>query len=128
MQVSRRPLSPHLQIYRLPLTAVLSIVHRITGFFLSIGVAALVAWLAAVAMGGTTYEAVHACFASLPGQGLLVAWSAMLYFHLCNGLRHLFWDAGHGFELRIVDITALLALIATVALTILTWQLFWRIA
>ena len=124
MQTPRRPLSPHLQIYRLPLTAVLSILHRITGTLLALGVIALVAWLAAAASGDAAYQTVHAWFASTPGMLALVAWSAMLYFHLCNGVRHLFWDAGRGFELRTVDVTAVAALIVTAALTALTWWFF----
>ncbi len=124
MHAHRRPLSPHLQIYRLPLTAVLSIAHRITGVLLALGNVALVAWLVAVVAGDPVYASVHAWFASVPGRSLLVAWSAMLYFHLCNGVRHLFWDAGQGFELRTVDVTAVAALAATAALTALTWWLF----
>lgn len=128
MHTPRRPLSPHLQVYRLPLTAVLSIAHRITGFLLALGVSALVVWLVTLAAGKPAYEEVHQFFASLPGQILLVAWSAMLYFHLCNGVRHLFWDIGHGFELRTVDISAVLALVVTALLTALTWQMFWGFA
>ena len=124
MHAPRRPLSPHLQVYRLPPTALLSITHRITGFLLALGIIALIAWLAAIAAGKPIYKEVHEFFVSLPGRTLLVTWSAMLYFHLCAGVRHLLWDAGRGFELRAVDIGAVLALIATVVLTVLTWQTF----
>ena len=124
MSTQRHPLSPHLQIYRLPLTAILSILHRITGALLALGVVALVAWLTAVVSGDAAYQTVHGWFASTLGRIMLIAWSAMLYFHLCNGVRHLFWDAGWGFELRIVDLSAVAALAATVALTALTWWLF----
>lgn len=124
MQTPRRPLSPHLQIYRLPLTAVLSILHRITGVLLSFGVVALVGWLTAVVSDAAAYQTAYAWFASTPGMLALVAWSAMLYFHLCNGVRHLFWDAGRGFELRTVDVTAVATLAVTAALTALTWWFF----
>ncbi len=124
MHTQRRPLSPHLQIYRFPLTVVLSVAHRITGALLSLGAVALVAWLVAVAAGDLLYEPVYVYFASTPGQIMLVVWSAMLYFHLCNGVRHLFWDAGLGFDLRVVDLSAVATLAVTVLLTALTWWLF----
>ncbi len=124
MHAPHRPLSPHLQVYRFPLTVILSIAHRMTGALLALGQVALIAWLVAVAAGRPVYESAHAWFASVPGQVLLITWSLMLYFHLCNGIRHLFWDAGHGFELRTVDITAVITLIAAAALTALTWWLF----
>ena len=121
MYTDHRPLSPHLQVYRLPLTAVLSIIHRIAGVLLSLGNVALVVWLLAIVAGGSTYESLYMWFASIPGQIILIMWSAMLYFHLCNGIRHLVWDVGRGFELRIVDISAVAALFFTVILTALTW-------
>ena len=125
MHVHRRPLSPHLQIYRFPLTVVLSITHRLTGALLALANVALVAWLIAVASDdGSMYETLHGWFASVAGQLLLIAWSAILYFHLCNGIRHLFWDAGYGFDLRTTDLTAVAALLATAVLTALTWWLF----
>lgn len=120
----RRPLSPHLQIYRFPLTVVLSITHRITGALLALGNVALVVWLAAAAAGGGAYQTLHGWFASAPGTVALVAWSAMLYFHLCNGVRHLFWDAGRGFTLRAVDATSFATLAAAAALTAATWWWF----
>lgn len=117
----RRPLSPHLQIYRLPLTALLSISHRITGVLLSLGNIVLVAWLVAVALGGPAYDLLHGWFTSVAGIGALIAWSAALYFHLCTGIRHLFWDAGYGFEANTVDISSMAALAATAVLTVVTW-------
>lgn len=124
MHAHRRPLSPHLQIYRFPLTVVLSITHRLTGALLALANVALVAWLIAVALdSGAMYETLHGWFTSVPGRLLLVAWSAILYFHLCNGVRHLFWDAGYGFDLRTTDLTAVAVLLATAALTALTWWL-----
>ena len=124
MHTQRRPLSPHLQVYHFPLTVILSIMHRITGVLLVFGNAALVVWLVAVAGGVSTYDPMSAWFASVAGRLVLIAWSGMLYFHLCNGVRHLFWDAGQGFELRTVDATAVAVLAATAVLTTLTWWLF----
>lgn len=124
MHAHRRPLSPHLQIYRFPLTVVLSITHRLTGALLALANVALVLWLIAVALDDASmYETLHGWFASVPGRLLLVAWSAILYFHLCNGVRHLFWDAGYGFDLRTTDLTAVAVLLVTATLTALTWWL-----
>ena len=120
-RMQHRPLSPHLQIYRLPLVALLSIGHRITGVFLSLGYVALAAWLVAVASGGPVYELLYGWFASTPGTIAMVGWSAALYFHLCNGIRHLFWDAGYGFELQTADASGIATLIVTAALTGGTW-------
>lgn len=116
-----RPLSPHLQIYRLPLTALLSISHRAAGVLLSLGNVILVAWLVAIALGGSGYDMLHGWFISAAGIGALIAWSTALYFHLCNGIRHLFWDAGYGFEAKTVDASAMAALVVTAVLTGATW-------
>ena len=121
MGAGQRPLSPHLQVYRLPLTVVLSITHRITGAALAIGALLLIATLAAAAAGPQAYASMHAFLASWFGQLLLFAWTLAMYFHFCNGIRHLFWDAGYGFELPIVDKTAYAAIAVAVALTVVTW-------
>ncbi len=119
--MQQRPLSPHLQVYRLPLVALLSIGHRITGVLLSLGYVVFIAWLLAVASGGPVYEQMHGGFVSTPGTIAMIGWSAALYFHLCNGVRHLFWDAGYGFELQTADASGIATLIATVILTGGTW-------
>lgn len=118
---SKHPLSPHLQIYRLPLTALLSITHRATGVFLSIGALVMVLALAAAANGADAYDQVYQHLASWYGQLFLLALTFSLYLHFCNGLRHLFWDVGMGFELETSDMTAKLAIAATIGLTIITW-------
>ncbi len=116
-----RPLSPHLQIYRLPLTVVLSISHRITGAFLVLGVLLLVALLVAAAAGPQAYAAVHGHVAAWYGQLILFLSTFVLFFHFCNGIRHLAWDAGYGYEYPTVNLTAYVALGATVVLTLLVW-------
>lgn len=93
-----RPLSPHLQIYRLPITALTSISHRITGVALFLGSLLLLAWLWALAYNGE-YFAFWAEIASHPAaKVILIGWTFALFYHLCNGIRHLFWDAGKGFD------------------------------
>lgn len=115
------PLSPHLQIYRLPLTVVLSISHRITGAFLVLGVLLFVALLMAAAAGPQAYAVVHGHVAAWYGQLILFLSTFALFFHFCNGIRHLAWDAGYGYEYPTVNKTAYVALGATVALTLLVW-------
>jgi len=118
---SKQPLSPHLQIYRLPLTALLSIVHRATGVVLALGSLLLVWVLAAAANSPQAYETAYAHLASWYGQLFLFGLTFSLYLHFCNGIRHLFWDVGMGFELETVDLTAKLAIVVAIILTIATW-------
>ena len=118
---SRHPTSPHLQIYRLPLTALLSITHRATGVFLAIGALLLVACLAALAAGPEAYAPYQSFLQSWFGQLILFAITFALYFHFCNGIRHLFWDIGMGFELETSDLTAKIVIVVAVLLTVATW-------
>ncbi len=119
--MSSRPLSPHLQIYRPQLTSILSITHRGTGIFLSLGVVVLAYWLVAIAGGEGPYATARECLSSVPGKLLLAAWSFSFYFHLCNGIRHLFWDVGIGFELKTVYASGYTVVVASLAMTALTW-------
>lgn len=121
MSNSKHPMSPHLQIYRLPLTALLSITHRITGVILTLGCIVLVWILAAAANSIVYYEAMIPHLQSWYGQLFLLGFIFSLYLHFCNGVRHLFWDVGYGFELETVDLTAKLAIALAVILTVATW-------
>lgn len=121
MNPTNRPLSPHLQIYRLPLVAIMSITHRITGVALSAGTILLVIWLGSAAYGPEAYDQVSACLASPVGMIVLFGFSAAFYYHLCNGIRHLVWDAGRGFELATVKRANKLVLLAAIVLTLGTW-------
>ena len=121
MSNSNHPISPHLQIYRLPLTALLSITHRITGVILAFGCAILIWILAAAADSATSYGQLSVHFDSWYGQVFLFGFVFSLYMHFCNGLRHLFWDVGYGFELETVDLTAKLAIVVALIMTIATW-------
>ena len=116
-----RPLSPDLQIYRPQLTSVLSISHRITGIAMSVCSVLLVAWLIAVASGPQTYFAVQGLMRSWIGLFLLFGGTFSLFFHLCNGIRHLCLDAGHGFLLRTIYASGSTVLTASVVLTIVAW-------
>jgi succinate dehydrogenase, cytochrome b556 subunit len=127
MATVNRPLSPHLQVYRWQLPMVLSILHRGTGILLSIGTPFLVYWLAAIAAGPTAYKVAQDFFGSQFGQPLLLAWSFALFYHLCNGIRHLFWDAGFGFELKVVYASGWAVVITSSVLTALAWILGLRV-
>jgi succinate dehydrogenase / fumarate reductase cytochrome b subunit len=123
MSVSNRPLSPHLQIYRLPLTAITSILHRATGVALGIGTLLLVWWLMATATGGSYFGFVQSIMGSWIGLLILFGFSFALFFHLCNGIRHLFWDAGYGFEIATAEMATKLVIAASAVLTVLAWLL-----
>ena len=121
--MTNRPISPHLQVYRPQLTSVLSILHRITGVALAVGTILLVYWLIAAASGPEAFAGAEALIGSWLGRILLFGWTFALYFHLTNGIRHLFWDAGFGFELKtvyasgwtVVALAAILTLISFIA-------------
>ena len=121
MSNPKHPLSPHLQIYRLPLTALLSIAHRITGVILAAGSLLLVWVLSGAAESAEDYHSIMIHLGSWYGQIFLLGFVFSLYLHFCNGVRHLFWDVGYGFELETVDLTAKLAIVIAAVLTIATW-------
>ncbi len=121
MANNNRPTSPHLQIYRLPLTAKMSISHRATGVFLSAGLVLTVLILAALADGPTSWQFIHNVLLHGLGQLVLFGFTLVLNYHLCNGIRHLFWDIGQGFTLEAAGRANKLVLAATVVLTLLVW-------
>lgn len=121
MTHDHRPLSPDIQIYRPQLTSVLSITHRLTGIALSIGSPLLVYWLIAAAAGPPSYGALHGLLASWPGLFLLLGWTFSLLFHFCNGVRHLLWDAGYGFDLQTIYASGWVVVAISTALTLAAW-------
>lgn len=121
MTTRTRPLSPHVQIYRMPFTAILSISHRITGVALVIGTIVLAYWLASAAYGPVAYGHAQALLGSWLGKLVLFGWTAALYFHLCNGIRHLYWDKGKGYGKEESDKSGRLVVIAAAALTVVSW-------
>ena len=121
MSSAKRPLSPHLQVYRPQLTSVLSIMHRLSGVALGVGTLLLVYWLAAAAAGPAAFESAQSFVGSFFGRLLLFGWTVALYYHLCNGIRHLVWDIGVGFELDDVYRSGWTVVVATALLSLLTW-------
>ena len=121
MASNNRPLSPHLQVYKPQLTTFMSITHRATGIALAVGTLMLVCWLIAAATSETAFNEVQAFLGSIVGRLLLLGWSFALFYHLCNGLRHLFWDAGKGFEIETAYMTGRIVIAASILLTIGAW-------
>lgn len=115
----RRPMSPHLQVYKPQLTSVLSIANRITGIAISAGTLLMVWWLVAAAEGPKPFAAVAWFAGSIVGVLLLLGWVVSLTYHTVAGVRHLAWDAGWGFDLLDVHRSGRLAIGATAALSLL---------
>jgi len=110
-----------LQIYRWQYTSVLSILHRITGIALAVGTLLLVYWLVATAAGPAEFAAAQGFIGSILGRLLLFGWTVALFYHLTNGIRHLLWDAGRGFELRTAHASGWAVVFATAALSLIAW-------
>lgn len=121
MSERSRPLSPHLQVYRFEWTMLLSITHRITGVALAGGAVVLVWWLIALAIGPDYFALAQGLLGSWLGRLLLLGWTWAAFYHLCNGIRHLCWDVGWGFDLRTARATGILVLVLSVVLTLASW-------
>lgn len=121
----QRPLSPFMigPYYRPQLTSMLSITHRATGVFLSLGSVLLVGWLLAAASGPEAYDCAQLILGAWYGQLLLLGWSYALFYHLCNGIRHLVWDAGYAFDLKSVYLGGYLVVGISILLTAGAWAL-----
>ena len=123
MRNPQRPLSPHLTVYRWPLTMAISILHRVTGVLLSLGLLVLAAWLLAAADGAAAYGTLSGLLGSALGRLMLAALSFAFFFHLANGIRHLVWDLGFGFERHQANATGWVVIGATLVLTLGYWLL-----
>ena len=121
MSETNRPLSPHLGVYSWQVSNTLSILHRLTGVILSVSTLALLAWIIGAALGREAYESVRALLAGPLGLLLLFGMSGSFFFHLGNGIRHLFWDAGYGFDRDFARLSGWATLIAAVLVTALFW-------
>jgi len=126
MPVRARPLSPHLQVYRWQIGNSLSILHRMTGVALSLGLLALSYWLVSLAGGEETYAAAAHVFASPLGLVVLIGWTFSFLYHLLNGVRHLFWDAGYGFERTQRHASGWFAVLGALVLTVAVCVLVWH--
>lgn len=118
---NKRPLSPHLQIYRPMLTMMMSIMHRITGSALYFGIILLVWWLTAAAVSADYFTIVQAFFGHWFGKLVLFGFTWALLHHMLGGLRHLLWDTGHGFKLSTIEWLARLNIALSIILTVVLW-------
>jgi succinate dehydrogenase / fumarate reductase cytochrome b subunit len=111
--MAERPLSPHLTVYRWAYTMTLSILHRVTGVALALALVGLVGWLVSASLGADAYTALLPLLTGIPGRLMMALAVSALIYHFCNGLRHLAWDLGWGFERRDARRSALLVVVAT---------------
>ena len=117
----RRPLSPHLQVYRWPISMALSILHRASGCALGVGTLLMTWWLVSAARSEASFNTAQWFMGSILGKLALFGWSLALFYHLCCGIRHLWMDSGRGFEKAEYDLSAKIVLGATVVLTVGAW-------
>lgn len=122
MSAENRPLSPHLQVYKWLWTMMFSIIHRATGVALAVGTLALVWWLLALAIGPEYFDFVQTAFGSILGRIVLLGWTWSLFYHLSNGVRHLVWDAGWGFELGVAQASGWIVMLSSIVLTLVAWS------
>jgi len=115
---NNRPISPHLQAYKLPLTGIISITHRMTGVLLSVGLVVIVFMISATADGATSYTAMQEVMSAWLIKLLYWGFIYALFFHLCHGVRHLIWDAGRSFDRKTLNCYALIELIVSATLTL----------
>lgn len=118
---AKRPLSPHLQIYKPQMTSTLSILHRATGVAMAIGTIMLVWLLVAAAIGEAAFDQFTSFAGSPLGLFMLFGWSFALFYHMCNGVRHLIWDTGRLFEIGSAKKAGMLVIAASLVLTAATW-------
>ena len=119
----KRPLSPHLQVYKIQITSLLSILHRGTGIVLYGGSVVWALWFTTLAAGPQSYEAIQNFLLSPVGLIVLMGWSFSFFYHLCNGIRHLMWDIGLGYEMSAVRLTGWMVVLTSVLLTSVSWIL-----
>ncbi|HJY36509.1 MAG TPA: succinate dehydrogenase, cytochrome b556 subunit [Steroidobacteraceae bacterium] len=122
----RRPLSPFLTVYRWQYTMALSILHRVTGCALSVGLLLFVYWLVAAATGSAAYETAQSFFAHPLLRILLAGFSFAFFYHLLNGVRHMTWDTGHGLERKSARLSGWIVFLGAIACTALFWFLVLR--
>lgn len=120
-----RPLSPHLQIYKVQLSSTLSISHRLTGVALTAGIFALAAWVWGATQDLQTFHILQHHVRAWYGQFFLLGWSFSLFYHLLNGLRHLMWDMGYGLARQSAYRSGLFVIASTFIMTGLVWACVW---
>ena len=121
MNDSRNPLSPHLQIYRWHISSLISITHRISGVINLVALILIFFWLIAFSFGENNYQSFLFIINSFFGKFILILFTWSMSFHLLGGIRHLAWDLGYGFEIKTANISGIIVIISSLALTIIFW-------
>ena len=121
MNDSKNPLSPHLQIYRWHISSLLSITHRISGVINLLALFLIFFWLIFLSLGENNYQSFLLIINSFIGKFILIGFTWSMSFHLLSGIRHLVWDLGYGFEIKTANITGMIVIISSLALTIIFW-------
>ena len=121
MNDSKNPLSPHLQIYRWHISSLLSITHRISGVINLLALILIFFWLLGLSFGESNYELFLLIINSFFGKFILIGFTWSMSFHILSGIRHLAWDLGYGFEIKTANISGIIVIISSLALTIIFW-------
>ena len=121
MNDSKNPLSPHLQIYRWLISSLLSITHRISGVINLLALILIFFWLIFLSLGENNYQSFLLIINSFIGKFILIGFTWSMSFHALSGIRHLVWDLGYGFEIKTANITGVIVIISSLALTIIFW-------
>ncbi|MDC0232258.1 succinate dehydrogenase, cytochrome b556 subunit [Pelagibacteraceae bacterium] len=121
MNDSKNPLSPHLQIYKWHISSLLSIIHRISGVINLLALILIFFWLIFLSLGENNYQSFLLIINSFVGKFILIGFTWSMSFHLLSGIRHLVWDLGYGFEIKTANITGMIVIIFSLALTIIFW-------
>ena len=121
MNDSKNPLSPHLQIYRWHISSLLSITHRISGVINLLALILIFFWLLILSFGEGNYELFLLTINSFFGKFILIGFTWSMSFHVLSGIRHLCWDLGYGFEIKTANITGIIVITFSLALTIIFW-------
>ena len=118
-----RPISPHVQVWRWHITMFCSIAHRATGIALYGGALILAAWAVCLASGPDAYHLFRVVLGSLPGKLVLFGLTVSIFYHLASGVRHLVWDAGHGYQPKLADLTGAMCIAFSVVAAIAVWAI-----
>ena len=121
MSDSKKPLSPHLQIYRWQISSLLSITHRISGIINLLALILIFFWLIFLSLGESNYELFLLAINSFFGKFILIGFTWSMCFHILSGIRHLAWDLGYGFEIKTANISGIIVIIFSLVLTIIFW-------
>ena len=121
MTANQNPLSPHLQIYRWHISSLLSITHRISGVINLLALSLIFFWLLVLSFGESNYELFLLTINSFFGKFILIGFTWSMCFHILSGIRHLAWDLGYGFEIKTANISGIIVIISSLALTIIFW-------